>query len=48
MKGRFVHKKLNEAMDRCGWIVTGVPGKALYTVGLMPKANHPEVYEAAL
>jgi len=40
---QFRHQRLNELMRRHGWIATGVPGKAIYTVGLMTVFNHPEV-----
>jgi hypothetical protein len=40
---RFRHRILNDLMKQHGWIATGVPGKAIYTVGLMTQFNHPEV-----
>jgi hypothetical protein len=40
---RFQHRILNDLMKQHGWIATGVPGKAIYTVGLMTLFNHPEV-----
>ena len=40
---RFKHRILNDLMKQHGWIATGVPGKAIYTVGLMTQFNHPEV-----
>ncbi len=40
---------LQEKMDEHGWIVTGVPGLPLYTVGLMDKySGHPELTIAGL
>lgn len=41
-RGRFRHAFMNEQMRKWGWVVTGVPGKAIYTVGLMER-GHPEV-----
>jgi hypothetical protein len=40
---RFRHEILNRMMKQHGWVATGVPGKAIYTVGLMTLYNHPEV-----
>lgn len=40
---RFDVPSLNKLIDKHGWIVTGVPGGALYTVGMMEKFAHPEV-----
>lgn len=40
---RFPHAALNDKIDESGWIVTGVPGLAMYTVGLMDLHGHPEV-----
>ena len=40
---RFRHETLNKMMRQHGWIATGVAGKAIYTVGLMTKFDHPEV-----
>lgn len=47
MLKRFVHDRLNELMDRHGWIVTGTLG-AMYTVGLMDLCGHPEIAVAGL
>ena len=45
---RFSHEHLNRAMRKFGWIATGVPGKAIYTVGLMTLFKHPEVMVHAM
>ena len=41
-KRSFAHSVLNETMEKHGWIVTGVPGGAVYTVGLLT-VGHPEL-----
>lgn len=40
---KFVHQRLNETIEKYGWLITGVPGGAIYTVGLVDKFSHPEM-----
>lgn len=40
---RFPIPMLNDTMDRHGWLITGVPGGAIYTVGMIDKFKHPEL-----
>ncbi len=42
-KAWFTAPFLNDAMRKYGWIVTGVPWKAFYTVGMMERSGHPEI-----
>lgn len=35
--------QLDDVMKQYGWICTGVPGKAMYTVGLLDVFGHPEM-----
>lgn len=42
-KKRFPIPQLNESIDKYGWIITGVPGGAIYTVGMLDKFGHPEL-----
>lgn len=40
---RFPHEPLNNIIDRTGWLVTGVPSAAVYSVGLIDMHDHPEL-----
>ena len=38
-----ISTEVRHSLRKHGWIVTGVPGKAFYTIGLLDRFDHPEL-----
>ncbi len=43
MKKTMTYPIMQEMIDKHGWVITGVPGLIIYTIGLIDKFQHPEL-----